>query len=167
MLRIGGANLVAAALLVAAGFVQGDAHWPLWLAAVAAQWGPALFAHTTGSITIGVDHFTERHGLMIIIVLGESLVSVALAAQEEHVSLALIIGMLCGLAASAAIWWGYFSTGVEADGAALYLLAWRCSGSCSAPARRGCAPPAAWSRWRRFRWGRAWVRRSNWGRSLR
>jgi low temperature requirement protein LtrA len=41
-------------------------------------------------------------------VLGESLLSVALAAQQLPVDATLIFGTLCALAASAAMWWCYF-----------------------------------------------------------
>lgn len=68
-----------------------------------------MFRNQTAAFAINVAHFTERHGLMIIIVLGESLVSVALAAQEQTVTLRLVLGVLCGLAASAAMWWCYFA----------------------------------------------------------
>jgi hypothetical protein len=48
---------------------------------------------------------------MILIVLGESLVSVGLAAAAEraHAELPLILGALAGLSASAAMWWAYFA----------------------------------------------------------
>ena len=45
---------------------------------------------------------------MIIIVLGESLVGVALAAQGEQVGGELVFGMLCVLCTAAAMWWCYF-----------------------------------------------------------
>ncbi|MDQ6848676.1 MAG: low temperature requirement protein A [Actinomycetota bacterium] len=122
MLRIGAANLAAAGLILAAGFVHGAAHWPFWIAAVAIQYVLPIFARTVGSFTIGVEHFAERHGLMIIIVLGESLVSVALAAQRLPVDATLIVGALCGLAASAAMWWCYFGGEDAAAAAALERL---------------------------------------------
>jgi len=81
MRQIGSANLLAAGLIIVAGYAGGPWHWPLWLAAVVAQWVPAMFRNQTAAFAINVAHFTERHGLMIIIVLGESLVSVALAAE--------------------------------------------------------------------------------------
>jgi low temperature requirement protein LtrA len=108
MRSIGAANLLACACLIAAGYAGAPAHWPLWIAAVLVQWGPALISRSTGAFAIDVDHFAERHGLMIIIVLGESLISVALAANSQPVTVDLVAGVLCGLAASAALWWCYF-----------------------------------------------------------
>jgi len=116
---LGSANLTAAGLVLAASYVHGAAHWPLWIGAVAVQWGPPTLAGTVGAFTIGVQHFAERHALMILIVLGESLVSVAAAAQSHTVSAHLIIGALCGLAASAAMWWAYFDCEDDAGAEAL------------------------------------------------
>lgn len=117
MLRIGGVNLFAAALILTAAWSDGWLRWLLWIVAVILQWAlPALLRWPGG---IEVEHFAERHGLMIIIVLGESLVSVAVAAQQQRVTASLIIGALCGLAAAAAMWWVYFVGEDEAAAAAL------------------------------------------------
>jgi low temperature requirement protein LtrA len=122
MVRIGAGNVLAALLILIAGFTHGAVHWPLWIAALIVQYLQPVVANTVGSFAIGVEHFAERHGLMIIIVLGESLLSVALAAQQLPVDATLIIGTLCALAASAAMWWCYF--GGE-DAAAASALAGR------------------------------------------
>jgi low temperature requirement protein LtrA len=102
-------NLLACAFLIAAGYAGGPWHWPLWVAAVAVQWLPPALTRSAAAFPISAAHFGERHGLMILIVLGESLVSVALAAEDLPVSLGLIAGVLCGLACSAAMWWCYFA----------------------------------------------------------
>src|SRR4051812_12386562 len=57
MLTIGRWNLLAAGLILAAGFVS--VAWPFWLAAVAVQYVPALVSRTTGAFDIGVEHFAE------------------------------------------------------------------------------------------------------------
>jgi low temperature requirement protein LtrA len=46
---------------------------------------------------------------MIIIALGESLISVALAADGHEITVGLAAGVLGGLAAAAALWWCYFA----------------------------------------------------------
>ena len=114
MLRIGATNVLAALLILGAGFTHGGWHWPLWIAAVLVQFVPPLVTSTTASFDIDPDHFAERHGLMIIIVLGESLISVALAADALPVGGRLVTGALCGLAALAGMWWCYFTGEDEA-----------------------------------------------------
>ncbi len=121
MLRLGGTNLVAALLILAAGFTSGSARWALWIAALLIQIVPALLSNTPGNFALNAEHFAERHGLMIIIVLGESLVGVAVAAQGERVSGVLVFGMLCVLSTAAAMWWCYFDG--EDDAAARRLAA--------------------------------------------
>ena len=118
MIRLGATNVIAAALILAAAGLPDSARWTLWLAAALVQWTPAL-AGVAGSFEIGVEHFAERHGLMIIIVLGESIVSVAQAAQHLSLTGPLIAGTLCGLAAAAAMWWCYFGGDDEAGAIAL------------------------------------------------
>src|SRR5262249_32438544 len=55
-----------------------------------------------------VAHFAERHGCLMIIVFGESLVSVGVAARFKAVDLSLVLGALAGLASTATMWWAYF-----------------------------------------------------------
>ncbi len=108
ILRIAPFNVGAAVLVLIAGYAGGSSHWWLFTAAVLLVWLSPLAGRSLGSFSLNPRQFGERHGLMIIIVLGESLVSVATAAQELSVSVSLALGVLSGLAASAAMWWCYF-----------------------------------------------------------
>jgi len=117
--RIAPANLLASALLIAAGYSGEPWHWPLWVAAVAVQWLPPALTRATEQFGISAKHFAERHGLMILIVLGESLISVALATQDLPVRTDLIVGVLCGFGFSAAMWWCYFAQDDERAAQAL------------------------------------------------
>ena len=109
--RLAAFNLTGAGLVVAAGFVTGPMDWALWGGAIAVQIATPFIARPAQGFVLKPTHFAERHGLMILIVLGESLVSVGLAASanEAHASLPLILGALGGLSASAAMWWAYFA----------------------------------------------------------
>jgi len=104
-------NLTSAGLVLAAGFVTGPIDWLLWGGAIAVQVATPFLAHADRGFVLNPTHFAERHGLMILIVLGELLVSVGLAAaaSSRHADLALILGVLAGLSASAAMWWAYFA----------------------------------------------------------
>ena len=108
VLRLFGCNLISAGLVLAAGWVHGTADWALWLAAVAVQLATPALAQTRRRFRINVEHFAERHGLVILIVLGESLINVALAERHTAVTLRTALGVLAGLLAAAAIWWSYF-----------------------------------------------------------
>jgi len=104
-------NLTSAGLVLAAGFVTGPMDWVLWGGAILVNVATPLFGRVEQGFHLNPTHFAERHGLMILIVLGESLVSVGLAvtASEAHASVPLILGALAGLAASTAMWWAYFA----------------------------------------------------------
>jgi low temperature requirement protein LtrA len=107
--QVAGPNVLAAGLILGAGYAGGPWHWPLWAAAVAVQWLPPIVTGSASRFPIDAAHFGERHGLMILIVLGESLVSVAVAAESLPVTISLAVGALCGLACSTAMWFCYFA----------------------------------------------------------
>ncbi|WP_460847951.1 low temperature requirement protein A [Nocardioides ultimimeridianus] len=118
MIRIGSTNLVAAGLILAAAYADHTLRWALWIAAVLLQWAPPLLGFVAG-FPVAVAHFAERHGLMIIIVLGESLLSIASAALGEDVTIHLVLGTTGGLLAAFALWWCYFDGEDDAGEAAL------------------------------------------------
>lgn len=122
MIGVGAANLVGCALILGAGFVDNGPRWPYWVTAILVQWlvPAALGQHRSFAIAAG--HFAERHGLMILIVLGESLVSFAVAAQELPVTWTLAGGTLSGLLAIAAMWWIYFGSDDHAAAEAMAAL---------------------------------------------
>jgi low temperature requirement protein LtrA len=53
-------------------------------------------------------HFAERHGLIVIIALGESIVALGLTASEEPQTAAVVSASIVGMAVVAALWWLYF-----------------------------------------------------------
>jgi low temperature requirement protein LtrA len=53
-------------------------------------------------------HFAERHGLLILIVFGESLVAVGLSTRAVPIDRSKVLGALGGLAATTVMWWAYF-----------------------------------------------------------
>ena len=53
-------------------------------------------------------HFAERHGLVIIIALGESLVAVGVGVANEPLTPRIVLAVLLGFAAVACLWWLYF-----------------------------------------------------------
>lgn len=100
-------NIAGALMIFAAGFVTGAWDWILWGGA-AALFASSHLDSAHHRLEIRPGHFAERHGLMIIIVLGESIISVATATQAENLNLHLIGGSLLGVLAITAMWWAYF-----------------------------------------------------------
>jgi low temperature requirement protein LtrA len=100
-------NLAAAALVLIAGFVEAPWDWAIWTGAVAVLVSSTLLRRESG-FTLNPSHFAERHGLVVLIVLGESLVAIGAGAEGIPVGLPLIGAAVLALALSALLWWSYF-----------------------------------------------------------
>ena len=72
-----------------------------------------LVIRVRGRFAIQPAHFTERHGALVIIVLGESVVDIGIGAEGHPVTVSLALSAVLGLALTAALWWAYF--GAEDD----------------------------------------------------
>ncbi|MET8139793.1 low temperature requirement protein A [Sphaerisporangium sp. NPDC005288] len=111
-------NLAATALLFAAGLADGVLVYLLWAAAMVLLWGSPYFIGQKG-FPLHPAHIVERHGLLVIVALGESVVAIGIGAHGE-VSPALLAAAALGLALAACLWWSYF--GGEDDAAAEHAL---------------------------------------------
>jgi low temperature requirement protein LtrA len=104
-------NALSGLLLLTAGFLHGHAVITLWIAAALVQVISPFIMRLETAFTINTAHFGERHGLVILIVLGESLVGVAAASENGHLSAQIVLGALAGLLVLTTMWWLYFGTG--------------------------------------------------------
>ncbi len=107
ILRIVPFNLAAAVLVLVGGALGGDAQWVIWALAAALLWVTPWFTSVEG-LVIASEHFVERHGLVIIVALGESIVVIGAAAGLE-LDFGLVLVALLALGLSASLWWVYFS----------------------------------------------------------
>jgi low temperature requirement protein LtrA len=105
--RLASTALPAAALIAVAGALDGTAQALCWIAALSIDYG-GLAARGTSGWRVNAGHFTERHGLVIIIALGESIVSVGVGAAGLRLDAGIIGSALLGTAVAAAMWWAYF-----------------------------------------------------------
>ena len=100
------ATAVVVALLVAASFAGPELKVALWLLAIAVDWGlPATSGVDRWRLVPG--HFAERHNLIIILALGESVIALGAGAGVELDTTVALVGAL-GLGLAAALWWIYF-----------------------------------------------------------
>jgi low temperature requirement protein LtrA len=100
--------VVAGGILVLAGAFVGSAARPwLWLLAVLAGFlGPLLMP--VDGWRVHPAHFAERHGLIVIIAVGESLVAIGLSARTTSLGPAVVGAVVLGLAIAASLWLAYF-----------------------------------------------------------
>jgi low temperature requirement protein LtrA len=107
VLGLAGGTAIGVGLLFAASAFDGWLQGALWLLALLLDMGePFLFGAEGWSLEYP-SHFAERHGLIIIIALGESIVAIGIGAGVE-VDAGVIAAAALGIAMAAAIWWLYF-----------------------------------------------------------
>ncbi len=97
---------IGSGLLVAAGFADGGTRTGLWVLALALDMGGPYFFGVDGWKLVP-GHFAERHGLVVLIALGESIVSIGVAATHR-VDLGVVAAAVAGTAVATALWWLYF-----------------------------------------------------------
>jgi len=106
--RLGPFNLITAAVLLVAGFTPGGVRIGLFLIGGIIHWITPYLIHQS-AFTIRAGHFVERHGLILLIALGESVVAVGIGLGAIDLPVGRIVAALLGLALTAALWWLYFS----------------------------------------------------------
>jgi low temperature requirement protein LtrA len=109
ILRIVPFNAATGGLVLIGGALGGTLQYVLWAMAVTAEWVTPRLTEDTG-FYIAPSHFVERHGLVVIVAIGESVVAVGIGATGLPVDLPLIGVAVLGLALSACLWWAYFGS---------------------------------------------------------
>jgi low temperature requirement protein LtrA len=108
ILRIVPFNLLAAGLVLVGGALGGDAQWITWVVTATLLWATPWVTSFEGFV-VSPAHFVERHGLVVIVALGESIVVIGAGAAGLELDAGLILVALLALALSASLWWTYFS----------------------------------------------------------
>ena len=102
--------LPSAALLLVGAAADDDARLAWWAAAVVYD---LAVVYITSRLARGwrvksASHFAERHGLIVILALGESVIAIGIDAAKEPVALGIIVGAVLAIGLAAALWWAYF-----------------------------------------------------------
>lgn len=122
-LRWASPNLAALVVLVIGAFLDGDARTTLWIGSVLITIG-AMIAAGRGEWIIRTGHFAERHGLIIIIALGEVIVALGVPVVSsledgDGIPGRTVIALVAAGALAGLLWWSYF----DRPGPALELRA--------------------------------------------
>jgi low temperature requirement protein LtrA len=106
VIGLAGSTAIGVGLLVAASFADGALQGGLWALALGLDMaGPYFFGAEGWKLVPG--HFAERHGLIVIIALGESIVAIGVGA-EGGVDAGVVAAAVVGVIVAAALWWLYF-----------------------------------------------------------
>jgi low temperature requirement protein LtrA len=96
---------IACGILIAGSFAG---SWQVWI------WLVALVLDMAGPKFFGLDgwrlvpgHFAERHGLIVLIALGESIVEIG-AGSRDVVDTGVVVAAIVSVAVTAELWWLYF-----------------------------------------------------------
>jgi low temperature requirement protein LtrA len=107
VLRFVPSSTISGALILTAAFLEGDARIALWVIALAIDYLGAVVGRGAGW-HLSPGHFAERHGLIVIIAIGESIVALGVGATGTPLSAGVIAAALLGITVAAALWWTYF-----------------------------------------------------------
>jgi low temperature requirement protein LtrA len=110
LIRFTPAMLGGTTLLLVASQLGGPAQTLVWGAALGADYGGTMLGGASGWRLRSAGHFAERHGLILIVALGESIVAIGVGMTELPISWPIVVAAGSGLALSAALWWAYFDT---------------------------------------------------------
>jgi low temperature requirement protein LtrA len=106
--RLAVLSLGGLAAVAAGGLVDGEARAWLWAVALLLDIASAVLAGTAEGWDIRPDHFGERHGLFVIIALGESLIVAAAGLTGAEATAQTVAVAILAVTATAALWWSYF-----------------------------------------------------------
>jgi low temperature requirement protein LtrA len=109
IVRVAPFNITSAILLILAGELSGAPVTALWVIALGIQILSPFVTRTSG-FHIEPGHFVERYGLLVLIVLGESIVATGAGGRRIPLSAAMVVTSVLGLAVTAALWWTYFAS---------------------------------------------------------
>src|SRR5688500_18711048 len=101
---LAGGTAVGVGLLVAASFFDGTLQGAIWALALLLDMAEPFFFGSEGW-KLMPSHFAERHGLIVIIALGESIVAIGVGAPS--VDAGVVAAAVLGIEVTAALWWIY------------------------------------------------------------
>ncbi|MFY1673497.1 low temperature requirement protein A [Plantactinospora sp. WMMB334] len=108
-----GAFLLTGPLLLSGAVLPGTTRVALWgAAALVDLLSPWVARHLVAQSRVHPLHYTHRYGLLIILVLGESVIQVGVRAVDDPLTPARVTAVGAAYALVGALWWAYFRYGV-------------------------------------------------------
>lgn len=118
--RVVGLRCVSPALVLAGAVVGGSGLVVLWVGAVLAELVRAWLAEhpwvaTTATASGPPDRFVQRHGVLLILVIGEAVltIGIGLGVVLRDLDAEQVVVLLTALALAATLYWAYFGEGAD------------------------------------------------------
>ena len=108
LLRFMPSMLGSTALLLIASQLEGSAQTFTWIAAVVVDYVGTILGGASGWRLLSAGLFAERHGLIVIVALGESIVAIGLGVATLPITTPIVVASVLGLTVAACVWWAYF-----------------------------------------------------------
>ncbi|MFG1954122.1 low temperature requirement protein A [Micromonospora sp. NPDC048830] len=89
------------------GMVKGS-QTGLWVLAIGIDYGHSLLMRSWGWHVVSARHWAERHGLIVLVAFGESLIAVGLTSSRVPMSGPLVAATAFAVVIAAALAWTYF-----------------------------------------------------------
>jgi low temperature requirement protein LtrA len=108
MRRLAPLNITSALLVLAGGLVPEPYRHLCWVAALALQIATP-YLHRIEMHVLNAGHFVERHGLVVIVAIGESIVAIGVGFAGVRLGPGEIAGAVLGMCIAYYLWWLYFA----------------------------------------------------------
>ena len=108
LLRFMPSVLGSTALLLVASQLHGPAQTVTWAATLLVDYVGTILGGAAGWRLYSAAHFAERHGLILIVALGESIVAIGVGVSSVPISGPVVLASTLGLTLAACLWWAYF-----------------------------------------------------------
>jgi low temperature requirement protein LtrA len=96
------------AVLLVASQLDGWPQTLTWVAALIVDYLGTILGGASGWRLRSASHFAERHGLILIVALGESIVAIGVGVADMPISWPIIVASVLGLTVAGCLWWAYF-----------------------------------------------------------
>ena len=107
-------NFVGATCILAAALIGGAAAYVLWLVPIVLTFVSSTLTQRDPSLvesgfTFRGGHLVERHGLLLLVAFGESIVAIGIGLGEVELEPRMYVAAVLGLVLVAGLWWTYFA----------------------------------------------------------
>jgi low temperature requirement protein LtrA len=96
------------AVLLVASQLEGTAQTLAWAGALIVDYVGTMLGGASGWRLRSASHFAERHGLIVIVALGESIVAIGVGVVQVPISWPIVAASVLGLTVAGCLWWAYF-----------------------------------------------------------
>jgi low temperature requirement protein LtrA len=107
LMRFATREMLAPVLVLAAAFLEPPWRETLWVIGFVAVYSDVVFGRGRDA-NISAAHFAERYGLIVIIALGESVISLGVGAAHGSLTLGVASASILGILVIGTLWWAYF-----------------------------------------------------------